>query len=304
MTSIENDMFVNLTHNKGDLRADALKNYFESIGITFHGSESREELVSVAGKKSGYDYDAVVVMPNSRNMIGDTPASTLFSTLSKTYPNRAYLGLLNNDVDDPLSVSSKFQTVGKHKGSQPREIVVGTKPALGRLYSERNTVQAVTLLSSGADDVIRIGDQLHELSARMLAVRARKIGAVGSIIRFGTMAVHLDEPLVTVLGNDIGLTRTEYAIVKYMAMRPTKACSRPEILEALGKDHLEADKVIDVFICKIRQKIAEASGGVNNIKTVWGQGTILEALDSPAKAAEHLGSTCRAAPSSRILAPS
>ncbi len=34
-------------------------------------------------------------------------------------------------------------------------------------------------------------------------------------------------------------------------------------------------KIIDVFICKLRKKLAEATGGTNYIETVWGRGYVL-----------------------------
>jgi two-component system cell cycle response regulator CtrA len=34
-------------------------------------------------------------------------------------------------------------------------------------------------------------------------------------------------------------------------------------------------KIIDVFICKLRRKLANASGGQNYIETIWGRGYVL-----------------------------
>ena len=34
-------------------------------------------------------------------------------------------------------------------------------------------------------------------------------------------------------------------------------------------------KIIDVFVCKLRKKLASASGGVDYIETVWGRGYVL-----------------------------
>jgi two-component system cell cycle response regulator CtrA len=34
-------------------------------------------------------------------------------------------------------------------------------------------------------------------------------------------------------------------------------------------------KIIDVFICKLRKKLAEATGGENYIETVWGRGYVM-----------------------------
>jgi two-component system cell cycle response regulator CtrA len=47
-------------------------------------------------------------------------------------------------------------------------------------------------------------------------------------------------------------------------------------------------KIIDVFMCKLRKKLANASGGKNYIETVWGRGYVLqppseEAVKIPAR---------------------
>jgi two-component system cell cycle response regulator CtrA len=47
-------------------------------------------------------------------------------------------------------------------------------------------------------------------------------------------------------------------------------------------------KIIDVFICKLRKKLAEATGGQNYIETVWGRGYVLR---EPAVAAGNLAAT-------------
>ena len=39
-------------------------------------------------------------------------------------------------------------------------------------------------------------------------------------------------------------------------------------------------KIIDVFVCKLRKKLADASGGVNYIETVWGRGYMLKDNES------------------------
>jgi two-component system cell cycle response regulator CtrA len=41
-----------------------------------------------------------------------------------------------------------------------------------------------------------------------------------------------------------------------------------------GMDEPE-QKIIDVFVCKLRKKLQDASGGVNYIETVWGRGYVL-----------------------------
>ena len=38
-------------------------------------------------------------------------------------------------------------------------------------------------------------------------------------------------------------------------------------------------KIVDVFVCKLRKKLAEASGGLDYIETIWGQGYMLRDYD-------------------------
>jgi two-component system cell cycle response regulator CtrA len=51
-----------------------------------------------------------------------------------------------------------------------------------------------------------------------------------------------------------------------------------------GMDEPEV-KIIDVFICKLRKKLANATGGSNYIETVWGRGYVLRDPEAAAKAA-------------------
>ncbi len=47
-------------------------------------------------------------------------------------------------------------------------------------------------------------------------------------------------------------------------------------------------KIIDVFICKLRKKLSQATGGENHIETVWGRGYVLRDPVPAAKDAERL----------------
>ena len=60
---------------------------------------------------------------------------------------------------------------------------------------------------------------------------------------------------------------------------PLTSCGQKEVCIILnhlygGMDEPEL-KIIDVFICKLRKKLAEATGGTNYIETVWGRGYVL-----------------------------
>ena len=82
------------------------------------------------------------------------------------------------------------------------------------------------------------------------------------------------------------LTGKEYQILEILALRKGTTLSKEMFLNHLygGMDEPEL-KIIDVFICKLRKKLANASGGRDYIETVWGRGYMLR---EPSEADERL----------------
>jgi hypothetical protein len=69
------------------------------------------------------------------------------------------------------------------------------------------------------------------------------------------------------------VTGKEYAMLELLALRKGTTLTKEMFLNHLygGMDEPEL-KIIDVFICKLRKKLAKASSGKNYIETVWGRG--------------------------------
>jgi two-component system, cell cycle response regulator CtrA len=84
----------------------------------------------------------------------------------------------------------------------------------------------------------------------------------------------------------VHLTGKEYQILEILALRKGTTLSKEMFLNHLygGMDEPEL-KIIDVFICKLRKKLANASGGRDYIETVWGRGYMLR---EPSEADERL----------------
>ncbi len=84
----------------------------------------------------------------------------------------------------------------------------------------------------------------------------------------------------------MNLTGKEYQILEILALRKETTLSKEMFLNHLygGMDEPEL-KIIDVFICKLRKKLANASGGRDYIETVWGRGYMLR---EPSEADERL----------------
>jgi two-component system cell cycle response regulator CtrA len=74
----------------------------------------------------------------------------------------------------------------------------------------------------------------------------------------------------------VNLTTTEYRILEHLSLRKGTPLTKEMILHKLyGGIDEPANKIIDVFICKLRKKLANASAGKTYIETVWGRGYAL-----------------------------
>ena len=128
----------------------------------------------------------------------------------------------------------------------------------------------------GADDYMTKPFHREELVARIHAIIRRSKGHAQSMIRTGKVAVNLDAKTVDVEGKAVHLTGKEYQMLELLSLRKGTTLTKEMFLNHLygGMDEPEL-KIIDVFICKLRKKLAEATGGQNYIETVWGRGYVL-----------------------------
>ncbi len=131
-------------------------------------------------------------------------------------------------------------------------------------------------LGVGADDYLTKPFDKRELVARIQAIVRRSKGHSDSVISTGKLTVNLDTRTVEVDSQPLHLTGKEYGILELLSLRKGTTLTKEMFLNHLygGMDEPEL-KIIDVFVCKLRKKLANATGGDNYIETVWGRGYVL-----------------------------
>ena len=111
---------------------------------------------------------------------------------------------------------------------------------------------------------------LELLFARVSASRS------SSLIRIGCLTVNLETKLADIGGQRLDLTRKEFAVLQLLALNNGRPVSKDMLLLHLYSGRSEPEpKIIDVYLCRLRQKLAHASDGRSFIRTRRGQGYLL-----------------------------
>src|SRR5271168_256864 len=119
----------------------------------------------------------------------------------------------------------------------------------------------ITGLGVGADDYMTKPFHKDELVARIHAIVRRSKGHAQSVIECGDLVVNLDSKVAEINGTPLHLTVKEYQILELLCLRMGMTQTKDMVLNHLygGMDEPEM-KIIDVFICKLRKKLTNASG--------------------------------------------
>ncbi len=136
------------------------------------------------------------------------------------------------------------------------------------------TATKVSGFGGGADDYLTKPFVSEELVARLHALVRRSQGHAESVVRTGSMKIDLRARDVTVLDQRIMMTPKEYAILEMLALRKGLTLTKEAMIGHMygGRDEPEI-KIIDVFVCKLRKKLAHVDGtAAACIETVWGRG--------------------------------
>ena len=130
----------------------------------------------------------------------------------------------------------------------------------------------VSMLTGGAVDYITKPFNTRELSARV-AVALRKAPMIKSeVYRCGDISLDTSSHSVSINGNEIKLTKTEYAIMKLLMQNPDQVIAKSVILDNIAEDTLDCtESSLKTHISHIRTKL-RGVGGKEYIESIWGIG--------------------------------
>ena len=138
------------------------------------------------------------------------------------------------------------------------------------------TEEKVKGFGFGADDYLTKPFHRDELVARIYAIVRRSKGHAEAAVHCGDLTIKVEEKQLEIAGRAVNVTAKEYQMLALLASRKGQTITKEMFLNHLYGGIDEPDmKIVDVFICKLRKKLADASGGQNYIQTIWGRGYTL-----------------------------
>ncbi len=143
----------------------------------------------------------------------------------------------------------------------------------------------IAALELGADDYLTTPFGMGELIARVrVALRhtAQTAGAAGSDARFqtGELVLDFERRIVTLAGNEVHLTPTEYEVLKYLALNADKVVTHRTLLHAVwGPQYEDEAHYLRVFINQLRRKIEPDPSRPRYLLTEPGIGYRLRSAD-------------------------
>ena len=165
------------------------------------------------------------------------------------------------------------ELVGAVRASAPRTAVL--------VISARDAVKdRVGLLRLGADDYLVKPFDLDELAARAEALlrRARVPDAADAeeLVVAGAWRIDPASRTLSVAGEDVPLTRTEYGIAELLARHPGRVFTKQELFEEVwGEPYAAGDATVTSHVSNLRAKL-RPSGTDGYVRTVWGIGFRLD----------------------------
>lgn len=131
------------------------------------------------------------------------------------------------------------------------------------------------VLNLGADDVHAQPIGIPVLAARLRAMHRRAQGHASSVLVCGNVTLDQGLRQATVDGRRAMLTAREFQVLEMLMVRRNMVLSKEHFMSRLCGDREPDYRILDVFVCKLRRKLA-AVGAAEIIRTAWGLGYVVE----------------------------
>jgi two-component system cell cycle response regulator CtrA len=153
--------------------------------------------------------------------------------------------------------------------------------------------EEVATLHAGADDVLTRPVRMPVLHGRLQVMLRRCLGHASSRLTCGNVTLDQAEQDVRVNDRQVRLTRREFEVLEMLMLRPGVLLAKEHLMTKLyGGEDGPDQKIVDVFVCKLRRKLAAASAA-DMIRTVWGRGYVLSEPAPEVVAAARAGLATR-----------
>lgn len=216
--------------------------------------ESIRELIIYTLKSAGY------------KCAGFSSGTDFWLAMDREKPDLILLDIMLPGEDDGMDILKKLRSQ-----SQDSNIPVIMTTAKGSEYDK------VTGLDAGADDYLVKPFGMMELLSRIKALLRRTGNQNNTEINMAGISINDASHQVKVDGQEIILTRKEYALLLAFVSNPGKVFSREQLLYSIWKDDFIIEtRTVDVHVASLRSKIDPYS---QLIKTVRGVGYKMENSD-------------------------
>jgi DNA-binding response OmpR family regulator len=159
-----------------------------------------------------------------------------------------------------------------------RELRRGDDVPIVVVSARSDTHDIVAALEAGADDYLVKPVAVKELTARLRALRrrARTGGQTVPTVVVGDLQIRALAGEVTLHGRPVALTRTEFRLLCELAEHPGMVLSRQQLLERVWEYDYGDERLVDVHVGRLRQKIEDEPSNPRHLVTVRGLGYKLQ----------------------------